>query len=177
MSLPSPRTARSRPWEVTVGATQAVIGSIMMVLAAVTLAQQLESTQMRQALSQLIEDPRFVSLHLTLSDAQALVRYTLMAVGALSVTSLVLAVFVLLRHRISRIVLTALGGAVAVFALFGGTGGWAISVYVGVSIGLLWTRPAREWFARSDGLPSSVPPPPPPQLRPPPPPPPAPPPD
>jgi hypothetical protein len=163
------KRAEARPWEVTVGATQAVIGSVVMVLAALTLAEQLDSAQMREVLVQLVRDPRFVSLHLTLSDAQSLVKYLLMAIGVLSVTSLVLGVFVFLRHRASRLVLTALGGAVAVLALFAGAGGWAIAVYVGVSVGLLWTAPARAWFAPPPSqMPPSLPPPPPPQLRPPP---------
>ena len=172
MSLPSQRRRPdARPWEVTVGATQAVIGSVVMVIAALTLAEQLDSAQMRDVLTQVVEDPRFVSLHMTLSDAHSLVKYMLMAIGVLSVTSLVLGVFVLLRHRASRFVLTALGGAVAVLALFAGAGGWALAVYVGVSVGLLWTPPARAWFSPPAGpVPPSVPPPPPPQLRPPPPP-------
>lgn len=175
MSLQSARgTARSRrPWEVTVGATQAVIGSAVMVLAALTIAEQLDSSQMRSTLAQIVGDPRFAALSLTLDEARSLVKYLLMGIGVLSVTSLVLGVFVLLRHRASRISLTALGGAVAVLALFAGTGGWVVAVYVGVSVGLLWTRPARAWFAASSaGPPPSVPPPPPPTLRPPPPPPP-----
>jgi hypothetical protein len=182
MSLSSAKgMARSRPWEVTVGATQAVIGSAVTVVAVLTLAGQLGSSAMRESLSQIVADPRFASLNLTLADARSLVWYTLMALGVVSVTSLVLAVFVLLRHRVSRIILTALGGVVALLSLFAGVGGWAVAVYVGVSVGLLWSRPARAWFAppHADApppapppaRPPSVPPPPPPKRRPPPPPP------
>lgn len=166
----------SRPWEVTVSGLLAVMGSAMIVFTVLTLAEQLDSATMRDTLTQLTTDPRFANLNLTLDDARSLVRYMLMAMGVLSVTSLVLGVYVLRRHQPSRIALTVLGGLVAVVSLFAGLPGWLLAVYVGVSVGLLWTRTAREWFspqpagvggAASSGGPApppgSLPPPPPPR--------------
>lgn len=168
MSSPG-RAAGSRPWEVTVSGLLAVIGSTMVVFTVLTLAEQLDSATMRDTLTQLTTDPRFASLNLTLDDARSLIRYMLMAMGVLSVTSLVLGVYVLRRHQPSRIALTFLGGMVAVVSVFAGLPGWVLTVYVGVSIGLLWTRTARAWFspqtAGAGGAPSSggpAPPPPPP---------------
>jgi hypothetical protein len=118
-----------------------------MILAALTLAEQLDSSTMHETLTQITKDPRFASLNLTFEGARTLVRYMLMTMGVLSVTSLVLGVFVFRRHQPSRIALTALGSVVAVLSLFAGLPGWLLAVYVGVSVGLLWTRSARSWFA------------------------------
>jgi hypothetical protein len=142
----SSRTKSSRPREVTISALLTIVASAVMILAAVTLAEQLDSSTMRDTLTRIITDPRFASLDLSLDEARSLVKYTLMAMGGLSVTSLVLGAFVLRRHQPSRIALTALGAVVAVLSLFAGLPGWVLAVYVGVSVGLLWTRSARAWF-------------------------------
>jgi hypothetical protein len=164
MSSPS-RTASGRPWQVTVGALQAVTGSAVVVLAVLTLAQEIDSSTMRDTLVQLTADKRFASLNLTLDEARTLVRYTLMAMGGLSVTALVLGIFVLRRHHPSRIALTVLGGIVAFVSMFAGVAGWVLFLYVAASVGLLWSRPARTWFASQQAgtgvaPPGSSPPPP-----------------
>lgn len=135
-----------RPWQVTVSGLLVVLGSSGFVLGVVTLAQQLDSSTMRDTFTRLINDPRFASLDLTLDEVRSLVRYALMALGVLSATSLVLGVFVLRRHEPSRIALTVLGSGVAVVSLLAGPPGWALAVYVGAGVGLLWTPAARTWF-------------------------------
>lgn len=142
-------TALRRPKEVTIAGLQTVIGSGVTVFALLSVAQQLDSTTMRDTLTSLTTDPRFTSLNLTLASARSLVRYTLMVMGALSVTSIVLGVFVLRRHQSARVALTVLGCLVALICLFGGPPGWVLTGYVGVAVGLLWTRAARDWFAGS----------------------------
>jgi hypothetical protein len=155
---------------VTLGALQAVTASAVVVLAVLTLAQQIDSSTMRDTLTQLTEDKRFASLNLTLDGARTLVRYTLMAMGGLSVTAFVLGIFVLRRHHPSRIALTVLGGIVAFASMFAGLAGWVLFLYVAASIGLLWSRPARTWFASQQAgtggvaPPRSSPPPPPPRF-------------
>lgn len=148
MSAAAPDPAR-RPREVTFGGIQVVIGSAVALLGVVSLAEQLDSSAVREALTQLSNDPRFESLNLTLDDARALLRYALMALGVVSVTSLILGIFVLRRHRSSRIVLTALGCFVAVVSLTAGPTGWIVTAYVAGSLYLLWTKAARSWFAGS----------------------------
>lgn len=146
MSSQVPQAAR-RPREVTVGGLQAVIGSALALVGVLSIADQLDSSAVREALDQFRNEPRFASLNLTVESLRTLMRYTLMAMGVLSVTSLVLGVFVLRRHRASRIVLTVLGCGVAVAALTGGPAGWVVTAYVAASIYLLWTTAARAWFS------------------------------
>jgi hypothetical protein len=148
MSAAAP-TPAARPREVTVGGMQAVIGSAVALLMVFSFAQQLDSAPVREALTKLSEEPRAASLNLTVEGVRSLLRYTLMGLGVLSVTSLILGIFVLRRHRSSRIVLTVLGGCVAVACLLGGPTGWIVAAYVAVSLYLLWTKAARAWFAGS----------------------------
>ncbi|MBA2715532.1 MAG: hypothetical protein H0U51_00430 [Propionibacteriales bacterium] len=148
MSAAAP-TPAARPREVTVGGMQAVIGSAVALLMVFSVAQQLDSPTMQDALAQFGDDPRAASLNLTAEGVRSLMRYTLMALGVLSVTSLILGIFVLRRHRSSRIVLTVLGGFVAVASLPAGPSGWLVTAYVAVSLYLLWTKAARAWFAGS----------------------------
>lgn len=146
MSATAPDSA-PRPREVTFGGMQAVIGSAVALVGVFSIAQQLDSAPVREALTQLSEEPRFASLDLTIEDVRSLMRYTLMGLGVLSVTSLILGIFVLRRHRSSRIVLTVLGGCVALASLPAGPSGWVVTAYVAVSLYLLWTKAARDWFA------------------------------
>jgi hypothetical protein len=148
MSSPSPEASR-RPREVTFGGIQAVVGSALALVGVFSLAQQLDSDAVRDALTQISEDPRFATLDLTVDGARDLMRYSLMAMGVLSVTSLILGIYVLRRHRTSRIVLTVMGVGVAVASLTAGPSGWLVTAYVAVSVYLLWTKPARKWFAGS----------------------------
>lgn len=148
MSAAAP-TPAARPREVTVGGMQAVIGSAVALLIVFSVAQQLDSAPVREALTKFSEKPRPASLDLTIEGVRSVMRYTLMGLGVLSVTSLILGIFVLRRHRSSRIVLTVLGGFVAVAALLAGPSGWLVTAYVAVSLYLLWTKAARAWFAGS----------------------------
>ena len=146
MSGASPKSA-PRPREVTFGGMQAIIGSTVALLAVISVAEQLDGSAVRDALAQLHEDPRLASLDLTVENIRSLLRYTLMALGVMSVTSLIMGIFVLRRHRSSRIVLTVLGTVVVLGSLAGGPTGWIVAAYVAVSVYMLWTKPARAWFA------------------------------
>ena len=169
MSAAAPAPA-ARPREVTIGGMQAVIGSAVALLMIFSIAEQLDSAPVRDALTQLSDDPRVASLNLTVEGVRSLLRYTLMGLGVMSVTSLIMGIFVLRRHRSSRIVLTVLGGLVVLGSLSGGPAGWIVAAYVAVSLYLLWTKAARAWFAGSTwpptgsgaAFPPTAPPPPPP---------------
>lgn len=150
MSTPGP-VGDSRPAGVTFAGRLTVIGSVIALVTLVTSASQLQSQEMRDAVNKVLQDPRVEPLHLTLDSALELVRYTVMVMAVVSVAALVLGVYVLRRHRPSRVALTVLGAVVALFALFGGPPGWIVTAYVAVSVWMLWTKPARAWFASRPG--------------------------
>ncbi len=156
-----------------------MLGSLTAVILLVSTMQQLNSASMRDVLQQVVDSPRAADLGLTIDAARTFMKYTIMVMAVLSVTSMVLGFYVLRRHRAARIALTVLGAVVAALSLLSGPSGWIAAVYVAASLVLLWTRPARRWFAKpqapmaaSPGPPWQSPPgqyPPPPDSRPPPP--------
>ena len=156
MSLPRRGTGggdvrRSRPREVTLGGLQAVAGSVFAIVLLISTAQQLNGQQMTNTLADLVRSEQAATLGLTVESARTLVRYTIMVLAVLSVASLVLGFYVLRRHRGSRIALTVVGGVVALPALMAGPIGWLVTLYIGVSVFLIWSRPARAWFAPEGG--------------------------
>jgi hypothetical protein len=128
------------------GGFQAVIGSVLALALLISAAQQLNGQEMSDALAEIVKSKQATTLGLTVEGARKLLRYTIMVMAVLSVASLVLGVYVLRRHRASRIALTVLGGVVALLALLAGPAGWAVTLYIGASLFLIWTRPARAWF-------------------------------
>jgi hypothetical protein len=155
-------TRGRRPREVTLGGMQAVAGSVMALVLLVSTAQQLNGTDMTRTLTDIVRNERVSALDITVEGARTMLRYTIMVLSVLSAASLVLGVFVLRRHRSARVALTVIGGVVGVVALFAGPVGWAATLYIGVSVFLLWSRPARAWFSDGTTTPTSMPPTPPP---------------
>lgn len=140
-----------RPREVTFGGTQAVVGGAITTLLLIGAAQQLYSSEMHDALAKAVADPRARQLGLSIDGARTLARYAIMVMGVLSVSSVVLGIFVLRRHRPSRVALTVLGALVALVTVFAGPTGWIVTLYVGASVAMLWSKPARAWFAGPPG--------------------------
>ncbi len=136
----------SRPREVTVGGLAAVVGSAMALVLLISTANRLHSSQVTDTLREVIKNDQAATLGLTLDGAREVLRYTIMGLAVLSVASLVLGFYVLRRHRPARVVLTVIGGTVGVLALLAGPVAWLVSLYIGVSIFLIWSRPARAWF-------------------------------
>jgi hypothetical protein len=145
----APAGGAARPREVTVGGAQAVVGGAVATLLLIGAAQQLYSSEMHDALAKAVADPRAADLGLTIDTARTLAKYAIMVMGVLSVSSVVLGVFVLRRHRPARVALTVLGALVAVLTLFAGPTGWIVTLYIAASVAMLWSKPARTWFAGS----------------------------
>jgi hypothetical protein len=146
MTSASPQP-RPRPREVTFGGTQAVVGGAIALVLLIAAAQQLYSSEMEDMLKQALQDHRAAELGITLDTARTMAKVTIMVMAVMSVTSFILGIYVLKRHRPSRIALTVLGAVVAVATLFAGPTGWVITAYVAASLGLLWSKAARAWFA------------------------------
>jgi hypothetical protein len=142
---------RPRPREVTFGGTQAVVGGAIALIVLIGAAQQLYSHEMEDVLRQALDDPRARELRISLDTARTMAKIGIMVMGVLSATSLILGVYVLKRHRGSRIVLTVLGALVAFAALFAGPTGWVAAAYIGGSVATLWSKAARAWFANPSG--------------------------
>jgi hypothetical protein len=142
--IPSPD--KPRPRQVTFGASLAVTGSVVLLFALVDLMTRLQSIEVTQWLRDTVRSSRMPST-VTVEQARTVVKYVIMVGAVLSAAGVVFGIFTLKRDRSARAALTAVIGFIGVMSLFGGVGTWLISLYVAISIGLLWSRPAREWFA------------------------------
>lgn len=83
-------------------------------------------------------------LGLTLAEARAVIRWALFVAGAAAAATAVLGFFVLRRDRTARVALTVATVPLVLCAPF--AGGFLAAV-VAASTAMLWTRPARDWFA------------------------------
>jgi hypothetical protein len=152
MSSLFPSAENPRPRQVTFGATLAVTGGLVLLFALVDLMIRLESIEVTQALRDGLRSLR-LSGDVSVEQARDVLRYSIMIFAVLSAAAVVLGIFTLKRDRAARIGLTAVIGTIGVAALFGGPATWLITVYIAVSVALLWSRSAREWFA---GTPASA---------------------
>jgi hypothetical protein len=157
MSSLFPSADNPRPRQVTVGATLAVTGGLVLLFALVDLTTRLESVEVTQALHDGLRSLR-LSGDVSVEQARDILRYTIMVFAVLSAAAVVFGIFTLMRDRAARIALTAVIGTIGVAALLGGPATWLISMYVGVSVALLWSRSAREWFAGTQASGASAPP-------------------
>jgi hypothetical protein len=135
---------------VTLGGVQAVAGSVLALVMLISAAQQLNGEQMTNTLRDIVQQEQVSALDLTVESARDLLRYSIMVLSVLSAASLVLSIFVLRQHRPARIGLTVVGSVAGIALLVAGPVGWVGTLYIAVSIFLLWTRPARAWFG--DGV-------------------------
>jgi hypothetical protein len=132
---------------VTVAGVQIVAGSVLVLFLVFNAMAQLQSTEMRDVLTDLLASEQAAGLDLTVESARELVKYTLFVSGGFAAVALILGVFVLRRDRPSRLALTVMGGVIAVVTVLGGPAAWILTAYVVVSVSLLWTKAARAWFA------------------------------
>jgi hypothetical protein len=160
-----------RPSQVTRAAVQAIVGSVLVMLAMVTVIARLNSQDMADFADELRKEPMLAGSDLSRDETLDLLRLSATICASACVASLVFAVYVLRRHNPSRIGLTVLGGLLIVSGVMQPIVGWLIAAYAGLAIYLLWSPPARTWFAWKPGQPvhnsghpsaSSSPPPPPP---------------
>jgi hypothetical protein len=154
--LPSADNPRPRP--VTFGATLAVTGGAVLLFALVDLMTRVESIDVTQTLRDGLRSLR-LSGDVTVEQARDVLRYTIMVFAVLCVAAIVFGIFTLKRDRAARVALTSVLGTVGVVALFGGPATWLITLYAAVSVAMLWSRSAREWFAGTYAPTSGSPPP------------------
>ncbi|SFB89504.1 hypothetical protein SAMN04487968_102194 [Nocardioides terrae] len=118
-------------------------GSAAVVLAVFEQIAALNSIDTRDSIENVLGEPPFDGLGMTADDVLGLVRVLSMIAGACATATAILGWQVLQRSRPARIALSIL--AVPLFVTGFGTGA-ILSTAVAAAVGVLWLRPARDWF-------------------------------
>src|SRR4051794_38636158 len=136
--------AGPRPREVTIAGWTVAVASTMLVVTVFDTMARLHSVDTRDSLTRALGAGSAKDFGISLTDALGVMRGALFVAGVAAVVTGILAVFVLQRHATARIVLTVAAVPVVLTAPF--SGGF-LGLLVGGSAALLWSRPARDWFA------------------------------
>jgi hypothetical protein len=104
----------------------------------------LESVDTRNELTRALATGAWKGLDVSVADAQSVMRVGLYVAGLAAVVTGILGIFVLQRHTTARVVLTAAAVPVVLTAPL--AGGF-LGLLIGGATVLLWSPPARDWFA------------------------------
>src|SRR5688500_4741894 len=105
---------------------------------------ELRSVETRDEVTSALSSGSMKDLGLSVEQALSIMRGALFVGGVAAAASAILGIFVLQRHTTARIALTVAAVPVVLTSPF--SGGF-LGLMVGVATGMLWTRPARDWFA------------------------------
>ena len=145
MSDPSGgKSSAARPRQLTLAAGFVIGGSVFLLLTVFDSLTTLNSVEMRDEITRMLNSPTGEGLGITMSQALASMRVGLMVAGACAAATAVLGVYVLKPNRGARLALSILAVPILLTAPL--TGGITGALVV-VAILMLWTGPARDWFA------------------------------
>ncbi|HET7356712.1 MAG TPA: hypothetical protein VFJ09_08565 [Nocardioidaceae bacterium] len=142
--------AGPRPVQVTVAAGVAAAGSALLVVTLFDSMSALQSVGARQDIAQALAQ----SGHpwgLGVADAIRVIRDLMLVAGGAAAAATVLAGYAMFRHRAARIGLTV-AAAIMLLTVVSGVFG----LLVAASTAMLWSRPARDWFAGRAPAPASA---------------------
>ena len=119
-------------------------GSVFLLLTVFDTLTNLNSVEMRDEITEMLRSPTGEGLGITMSQALAGMRAGLMVSAACAAAAAVLGVYVLQRNRGARLALSILAVPILLTAPL--TGGFP-GALVAVATLMLWSGPARDWFA------------------------------
>jgi hypothetical protein len=141
MSSPDPSP---RPSQVTVAGWTAAIASVLLVLWVFDAMGNLHSVDTRDEITRSLADGSLKGLGVSVGDAITVMRWALFVSGAAAAAAAILGVFVLQRNTGARIALTVAAVPIVLMAPLSRS---FLGMVVGAATAMLWTRPARDWFA------------------------------
>ena len=141
---PSSGKAPARPRQLTMAAGFVIGGSVLLLLLVFDTLTTLNSVEMREKITEVITSPSGEGLGITMSQALTSMRVGLMIAGACAAATAVLGVAVLQPNRAARLALSILAVPILLTAPL--TGGITGALVV-VAVLMLWSGPARDWFA------------------------------
>ena len=144
--------ALPRPRQVTLAAGLALLAAALMVVFAFDAMAQVRSVQTRADVADVIG--RLPGSGVGVGEVVRLLRVLVLVDAALAAAAVVLAVFVLQRHRAARVTLTVVA---AVLLITSPADNVVLAVVLAVAVSMLWSQPARDWFAGRKPRPVPVP--------------------
>lgn len=119
-------------------------GSIFLLLSVFDTFTNLNSVEMREQVTKVLSSPTGEGLGISVGQALAVMRVGLMVTAACAAAAAVLGVYVLQRNRGARLALSILAVPILLTAPL--TGG-LVGALVAAATLMLWSGPARDWFA------------------------------
>ncbi len=134
----------ARPRQLTMAGGFVIGGSVLLLLSIFDTMANLQSVEMRDEITKVIDSPTGQGLGISVSEALAAMRVGLMVAAACAAAAVVLGVYALQRHRAARLALGVLAVPILLTAPL--TGG-LIGAVVAAATLMLWSGPARDWYA------------------------------
>lgn len=142
-TMSTPDTSQ-RPGQVTVGGWAVAVASVFLVISVFDSLGALHSVETREQLAETLDSGNFQGLGISVAELLTVKRWALYVTAVAAVFTGVLGFFVLRKDNVARIVLTV--GAVPIVLATPFTGSF-LAMMVGAGAAVLWSRPARDWFA------------------------------
>ena len=133
-----------RPPQVTFSGWVILVGSLVVLSTVYDTVANLRSIDTREEVEQMLSEPPLSGTGVGLQRMLDMMHGAALVAGACAAAMAVMGAFVLRRHHQARVVVSILAVPLFVCGLL--VGGFATSL-VAVAAVLLWTRPARDWFA------------------------------
>jgi len=134
----------ARPSQVTVAGWGIAIAALMLVVSVYDSMANLYSVDMREEITRAVTTGSAKELGLSVADATEIMRWCLFVAGFAGVAAGILGVFVLQRNKAARIGLTVAAVPIVLTAPIAGS---FLGMFIAAGTTILWTRPARDWFA------------------------------
>ena len=133
-----------RPPQVTLAAGIIVFASVLVLVTAWERVSTLGSLETQQVIRDLLAEPPFSSLGVSVDEATSVLRISCLVAAAAACGTAILGWYVRRPDRSARLGVTLF--AVPVF-VSGLTAGGLAGSFVAAGAAMLWMQPAREWFA------------------------------
>lgn len=133
-----------RPSQVTFAGWGIAVAALMLVISVFDSMANLKSVDMREQITRGITSGSAKGLGLSVEEATEIMRWSLFVAGFAAVAAGILGVFVLQRNKGARIGLTVAAIPIVLTAPLAGS---FLGMFIAAGTTILWTRPARDWFA------------------------------
>lgn len=152
MGRMSPPDGHPRPSQVTVAGWGVLVAAVLLLAGVFDGMSNLYSVETRDRVTEELTTGSAKGFGIGVDDALSLIRWGLFVSGAAAAAAAILGFFVLRRNKGARIGLSVAAVPIVLTALVSGS---FVSMFIGAATAILWTRPARDWFAGRPITPSA----------------------